>query len=268
MCTVCGTEAPLLVFRTVRFFFSKIVSFHQGAPFEFFQYCEIFSEFLRTIGKYIQHYELFSAYYFKFTFEFQDHTNIIGILHLAAVRGSREILDIIMSKGATVDLRSGQQETPLHFACRRGVLATVRYLIEHGADVHAVDEQENTTAHFAAHAGSGLILELLFQLGVNLNARNASGQTVAHILCQFSNIACLQFLLKHRRIDPNVKDANGLNALDFAIRFAVSLTMVLPHFKTRSRIFFSGVFSISVCFMLFLAHVSIRYLVFLSLQKR
>ena len=80
------------------------------------------------------------------------------------------------------------------------------------------DENQNTTAHFAAHAGSGLILELLFQLGVNLDARNASGQTVAHILCQFSNIGCLQFLLKHRRIDPSVKDDNGLNALDFAIR--------------------------------------------------
>ena len=91
--------------------------------------------------------------------------NTTSLLHLCAVRGVKELLDTLVSRGAILDIRNNKNETPLHLACRRGILATVRYLIEHGADLHAVDNEGNSCAHFSAQSGSTLVIELLYERG-------------------------------------------------------------------------------------------------------
>ena len=59
--------------------------------------------------------------------------------------------------------------------------------------------------------------------GLDLNMRNNEGQSVGHVMVLFAMNSSLHFVLKQRLIDPTVKDNNGDNLLDYAIRL---------HFRT------------------------------------
>lgn len=71
-------------------------------------------------------------------------------LHYAAWNGLLETLLVLLSAGATVDIRSGdRRSTPLHFAAGMGHLACVEALLRHGADVFLLDVDKWTPLDLA-----------------------------------------------------------------------------------------------------------------------
>lgn len=59
-------------------------------------------------------------------------------LHLASAKGYYEIVEILLGKGAFINARRSDGVIPLHLAASEGHLKVVRLLIEHGADVGSV----------------------------------------------------------------------------------------------------------------------------------
>ena len=57
--------------------------------------------------------------------------------HAAALAGHADVLSLLLSRGATVDLRTNLGETPLHFAAREGHLVATSVLVKRGASVNA-----------------------------------------------------------------------------------------------------------------------------------
>src|SRR6266436_106676 len=51
-------------------------------------------------------------------------------LHAAARSGYREIVELLVVSGTSVDVRNKDQETPLHVACRNGKLDVTQFLID------------------------------------------------------------------------------------------------------------------------------------------
>ena len=117
-------------------------------------------------------------------------------LHVAVMRGSLELVSLLVAAGAAVTSRdlvhftplhyaawcgrdqvaaylltvspapcpaSCVGDTPLHLACWRGHLGVARLLVERGAGVTAQDGEQHSPVHVAAHCGHTELLSLLTQ---------------------------------------------------------------------------------------------------------
>ena len=117
-------------------------------------------------------------------------------LHVAVMRGSLELVSLLVAAGAAVTSRdlvhftplhyaawcgrdqvaaylltvspapcpaSCVGDTPLHLACWRGHLGVARLLVERGAGVTAQDGEQHSPLHVAAHCGHTELLSLLTQ---------------------------------------------------------------------------------------------------------
>lgn len=70
----------------------------------------------------------------------------------AAGRGDKDMVNLLLKKGAEVNARgtgrSGHFHTPLIAACNSGEEDLVRLLLNHGADVNAWDEEDGKWSSF------------------------------------------------------------------------------------------------------------------------
>uniref|UniRef100_A0AC34QCX5 ANK_REP_REGION domain-containing protein n=1 Tax=Panagrolaimus sp. JU765 TaxID=591449 RepID=A0AC34QCX5_9BILA len=73
-----------------------------------------------------------------------DHAHETLLVHLAAQRGSPDMVNILVQNGLSIEERDSRGQTPLHFASEEGHLQLVRELLQAGADIEARDERGYT----------------------------------------------------------------------------------------------------------------------------
>jgi hypothetical protein len=106
-------------------------------------------------------------------------------IHIVAKDGDLNWLAFLLQKGARVDLKDNQGNTPLMYAVRSSFLDGARLLIAKGAQV---------------------------------NAANSLGETPLIIAVQTRNVPMTRLLLTEGA-DPSKKDiASGMSARDYAVR--------------------------------------------------
>ena len=108
-------------------------------------------------------------------------------LHLASYYGRLDIVRVLLSHGARVNAKGEQGQTALHLVLdgnRSGIDAVgiVRLLLENGADVNAQDSNNETPLHLACNYGKDVIGRVLLIHGANPNASNIRGHTPLHML--------------------------------------------------------------------------------------
>ena len=72
-------------------------------------------------------------------------------LHYATFGGHKEVVELLIAKGADVNAKDGVGETPLHWAAKEGNKEVVELLIAKGADVNAKDDVGDTPVDWAAN---------------------------------------------------------------------------------------------------------------------
>ena len=131
----------------------------------------------------------------------------ITALHMGALEGHRDVVDVLLAAGAEVGAttRIGAY-TPLHLASQAGHGTVVRALLDKGADATlATTNSGATPLHLAARvvAGEDAVAALL-EHGADVNAREGSvGQTPLMFAAAYSRTPAIQVLLEHGA-DPNV----------------------------------------------------------------
>jgi ankyrin repeat protein len=70
-------------------------------------------------------------------------------LHIAARKGNREILELLLTNGADLNAQNSYGYTPLHMAALSGEKETVALLLAAGADVAARDRFNRTSLNYA-----------------------------------------------------------------------------------------------------------------------
>mgnify|MGYP000480537135 FL=1 len=70
-------------------------------------------------------------------------------LHYAAIRGHKEIAELLIAKGADVNAKNSVGQTPLQFAAGYGHKEIAELLIDNGADVNVKDDDGETPLDFA-----------------------------------------------------------------------------------------------------------------------
>lgn len=115
-------------------------------------------------------------------------------LHFAK---TREIAELLISKGCDVNARRQSRYTPLLMAAARRDPEVVRCLIDHGADVNARNKYSETPLHRVAMDWNKEIVEMLLASGADINAKDYQGKTFASIVRE--NIKIKADTEDHRR---------------------------------------------------------------------
>ncbi|GLT27956.1 hypothetical protein SLA2020_029190 [Shorea laevis] len=133
-------------------------------------------------------------------------------IHSAASIGNVEIMEILLSKGADINLKNNGGRTALHYAASKGWLKIAELLISHSAKINAKDKVGCTPLHRAASTGNSELCELLIEEGAEVDAVDRAGQTpLMHaVICQNKEVALL--LVRHGA-DVDIEDKEGYTVL-------------------------------------------------------
>ncbi len=116
----------------------------------------------------------------------------------------------------TPDFTTG--ERGLHIAVKARDLAWVGFLVQKGARIDLKDNQGDTPLMAAARIGNIEAARILISRGANLNVSNSAGETPLIAAVQRRDLAMTRLLLS-QGADPARRDTGtGLTARDYAVR--------------------------------------------------
>ena len=96
-------------------------------------------------------------------------------LFRAAESGHTKTVELLLKKGADINVITSEGRTPLYVAAGNGHTETVKLLLEMGVDANAKISDGFTALDVAAEGGYTAIVELLFEAGADANAVASNG---------------------------------------------------------------------------------------------
>ena len=101
-------------------------------------------------------------------------------LHLASANGHLKIAELLVQRGASVDIFNDKQETPLCQAVTNGQVEIARILIDHvvklllgrGSDADVLNNADKNAAELATEAGQARIAKFISEYKTDANIRN------------------------------------------------------------------------------------------------
>ena len=142
-------------------------------------------------------------------------------LHLAAMRGHLEIVELLVDNGADINILNHGLNSPMMLAAANGHDAVVIFLLNHNADFTLRNIKDRDALFMSvlyAYDTRGLyhIITVLTNKGVNLNQVDCSGATPLHA-CASRNLSHPVLLLVDAGANVNTKHSrNGLVPLQIA----------------------------------------------------
>ena len=102
-------------------------------------------------------------------------------LHLAAFKGYKDVVELLLANKAEVNAKDNNGQTPLHVAALKGHKDVAELLLANKAEVNAKDNNGETPLHLAALSGHKDVVELLLANKAEVNAKDNDGQTPLHV---------------------------------------------------------------------------------------
>jgi hypothetical protein len=139
----------------------------------------------------------------------------------AVARANVKRVRQLLSKGADVNARNGNQSTVLAMAASRGSEEIVDVLLSEGADVNASNDRGWTALMLAVNSKNKLnkrksIVDTLLKHGAHADAVNSQGTTALMMAAQVGEEAIVRRLLA-ARASVLVKNSSGRTAQDMAL---------------------------------------------------
>uniref|UniRef100_A0A0D6QR20 MSP domain-containing protein n=1 Tax=Araucaria cunninghamii TaxID=56994 RepID=A0A0D6QR20_ARACU len=139
-------------------------------------------------------------------------------LHIAAIRGSSEVMQALCDSGAIVDAKDSAQKTPLLEAAFYGHVKVVKILLSAGADKEIADARGYTALHVAASCNKIQVLISLLDSGARINAQDVEGKTPLHVSVIARHLESVQILIG-AGTDIDAKDKDGWTAIHYAAAY-------------------------------------------------
>lgn len=139
---------------------------------------------------------------------------------------SAKVASVMAQHTATkVEVRNANDESALMFAALKGMAEVCELLISRDADVN---KPGWTALHYAATGGHVPVIRLLLEHNAYIDAASPNGTTPLMMAALYGFDSSVYELIESGA-DPMLKNAAGLNAVDFALkgRSPDSLTLIL-----------------------------------------
>ena len=137
-------------------------------------------------------------------------------IHLAASQGDLVAVIAHLKKGANIDQKGGDGDTPLMAAMQKYREAVAFELVKRGANIAIANDGGNAPLHVAATHGFPQLAAKILMLGGDPNHKNRSGVTPLQYAAYYGRPAIIKMLLKQKNIDVNAQDKDGKSALRYA----------------------------------------------------
>ena len=116
-------------------------------------------------------------------------------LHTAIANTS--VVNLLLSRGARVNVCDQQGRTPLALATMVGNLPTVEALVQHGSRTDQADYNKETPLHHACRENHVRVaVFLLHQADTDIHAQNCDGWTPLHVACFHQQLPTAAFLIR------------------------------------------------------------------------
>jgi len=135
-------------------------------------------------------------------------------IHVAARRGNRAIVQMLLKNSAEIDSPNSKGMTPLYTAIMHGRVQTAELLIKHKAAFSPDKLLHDVASHGIEYKD---IINLLLRNGAKLESQDVNGNTPLHI-ATISNHRVLVRQLLSRGADVDAKNSAGDSPLDLAIQ--------------------------------------------------
>jgi ankyrin repeat protein len=184
----------------------------------------------------------------------QDSLFMSTYLHDAVYNNKEDVVELLLSKGANVNLSNGMGDTALHFAVsRKDSIRIVQRLLTHpDININQKNSHGETALDHAIKSGSMVSVGAILSKGAKLNLVeegkvdspfiylcrdfdannqlvkyiwnsknvikcNEQGETVLHRMVKVGKINAIRALTRLPDFDINVKDKKGLTPLHYAL---------------------------------------------------
>ncbi|KAM9858924.1 histone-lysine N-methyltransferase EHMT1-like [Aulostomus maculatus] len=148
-----------------------------------------------------------------------SHKDILGFtcLHLAAKLGHYDIVHHLLSKASKyINCQDDGGWTPITWAIEYKHGEVFQLLLARGADVNIRDKEQNVCLHWAALSGCDEMAQALLEARCDLDAVNVHGDSPLHVAARENHLECVTLFLS-RGVDIDQKNREGQTALDCCI---------------------------------------------------
>ena len=115
------------------------------------------------------------------------------------------VVDMLLHAGIDIDVRDGDQQTPLMSALYYGHLPMALRLLEHGADVNLTNLSHGYSAlHFAAEYDRPEIIPALLEKGAKVSMRAKCGKNALHLAAWYAAPKTISALLDSSLTDVDL----------------------------------------------------------------
>ena len=139
-------------------------------------------------------------------------------LHVAAQKGTPEVIDVLLNTGLDPNARMEDGTTPLHFAAfwnRNPEVITA--LVEAGANPKTRNESGRTPLHNAAgNNRNPEVVTSLLKAGAEIEPQDVNRRTPLHLATLFNKNPAIIEALLDAGADPNALDNAGQTPWDYA----------------------------------------------------
>lgn len=138
-------------------------------------------------------------------------------LHYAAEWGLEDSISTLIEKGADVNVKNANGETPLINAVKTDNTAAIDLLLAYGSFLNTRDNSGSTALHTAVRWNAFNSADDLIKRGIMIDSQNMQGTTPL-AEAALSGKKDMALLLLDRGADPNATDAAGRSILINAVR--------------------------------------------------
>ena len=141
-------------------------------------------------------------------------TNGVAVLHMAAnLEEGTPIIDLLLSRGASLDSEDNEGFRPLHRAVYNNNPKNLQLLLDRGANINAVNKFGTTALMSGVFANAHEALRLLLRdETLDYNAKNSNGRTVLDIVALHGDAETMHIFQSSGRMKSiNLRDSKGLD---------------------------------------------------------
>lgn len=136
-------------------------------------------------------------------------------LMIAVAEGHKDVVRLLIERGANVNARNKLGRTPIMFAARYGYTEIVQLLADAGAELNAI-ASDMTPLMAASMEGHTETVKKLISLGADVNVLNSVNDDALQLAVEKAHHDVAKTLLENEAL-PNRQNTNGVHPLQMAI---------------------------------------------------